>query len=152
MTKSGLEVKAKLDKRQYPLRVKVSDENMKSLNIEPHRFHGEWNYTIKPRKTKRILNAVFPGLAVAFCRAAFTAALSAREPIQLRELWPPRGGAGHRCRPGPTVCQSARLPWIFKYRVSAACVRACVGRCRGAVIFQGVCSCLRSQYRAGAPP
>jgi hypothetical protein len=23
---------------------------MKSLNIEPHKFHGEWNYTIKPRK------------------------------------------------------------------------------------------------------
>jgi hypothetical protein len=20
------------------------------LNIEPHKFHGEWNYTIKPRK------------------------------------------------------------------------------------------------------
>ena len=54
MTKSGLKVKAKLDKRKYPLKVKVSDEDMKSLNIEPHPFHGEWNYTIKPRKpTKR---------------------------------------------------------------------------------------------------
>lgn len=53
MTKNGLKVKAKLDKRKYPLKVKVSDEEMKSLNIEPHPFHGEWNYTIKPRKPKK---------------------------------------------------------------------------------------------------
>ena len=53
MTKSGLKVRAKLDKRKYPLKVKVSDEDMKSLNIEPHPFHGEWNYTIKPRKLKK---------------------------------------------------------------------------------------------------
>jgi hypothetical protein len=50
MTKSGLKVRAKLDKRKYPLKVKVSDEEMQSLNIEPDKFHGEWNYTIKPRK------------------------------------------------------------------------------------------------------
>lgn len=52
MTKSGLKVRAKLDKRKYPLKIKVSDEDMKSLNLEPHKFHGEWNYTIKPRKLK----------------------------------------------------------------------------------------------------
>lgn len=49
-TKTGLKVQAKLDKRKYPLKVKVSDEEMASLNIKPHAFHGEWNYTIKPRK------------------------------------------------------------------------------------------------------
>ena len=48
-TQTGLKVKAKLDKRKYPLKVKISDEEMASLNIEPHAFHGEWNYTIKPR-------------------------------------------------------------------------------------------------------
>lgn len=53
MTKTGLKVKAKLDKRKYPLKVKVSDEDMRSLNVEPHRFHGEWNYTIKPRNVKK---------------------------------------------------------------------------------------------------
>ena len=52
MTKTGLKVKAKLDKRKYPLKVKVTDEQMRSLNIEPHKFHGEWNYTIRPRKQK----------------------------------------------------------------------------------------------------
>ena len=52
MTKTGLKVKAKLDKRKYPLKVKVSDEDMRSLNIKPDKFHGEWNYTIRPRKSK----------------------------------------------------------------------------------------------------
>ncbi len=52
MTKTGLKVKAKLDKRKYPLKVKVSDEDMASLNIKPDKFHGEWNYTIEPRKNK----------------------------------------------------------------------------------------------------
>jgi hypothetical protein len=52
MTKTGLKVKAKLDKRNYPLKVKVSDEAMRALNIEPHDFHGEWNYTIRPRNSK----------------------------------------------------------------------------------------------------
>lgn len=50
MTKTGLKVKAKLDKRKYPLKVKVSDDEMRSLNIKPDKFHGEWNYTIHPRK------------------------------------------------------------------------------------------------------
>jgi hypothetical protein len=50
MTQTGLKVKAKLDKRRYPLKVKVTDDQMRSLNIEPHKFHGEWNYTIRPRK------------------------------------------------------------------------------------------------------
>jgi len=53
MTKTGLKVKAKLDKRKYPLKVQVSDEEMQSLNIEPHKFHGEWNYTIKPRNINK---------------------------------------------------------------------------------------------------
>lgn len=51
-TQTGLKVKAKLDKRKYPLKVKVSDEAMRALNIEPDDFHGEWNYTIRPRHDK----------------------------------------------------------------------------------------------------
>ena len=49
MTQTGLKVKAKLDKRKYPLKVKITDDQMRSLNLEPHKFHGEWNYTIRPR-------------------------------------------------------------------------------------------------------
>jgi len=52
MTKTGLKVKARLDKRKYPLKIKVTDEQMRSLNLEPHEFHGEWNYTLRPRNKK----------------------------------------------------------------------------------------------------
>lgn len=47
-TRAGLTVNAKLDKRQYPTNVKVSAEEMVSVNLEPHAFHGEWDYTIRP--------------------------------------------------------------------------------------------------------
>ena len=47
-TKSGLRVKARLDKRKYPKGVEVSDEEMKAIKLTRHKFHGDWNYTIKP--------------------------------------------------------------------------------------------------------
>jgi len=47
-TSTGLEVKAQLDKRKYPVKVKVTDEEMKMVKIRPHKFHGEWNYSIIP--------------------------------------------------------------------------------------------------------
>ena len=47
-TSTGLEVKAQLDKRRYPVKVKVTDEEMKMVKIQPHNFHGEWNYSINP--------------------------------------------------------------------------------------------------------
>jgi len=45
-TRGGLTVNAKLDKRQYPTNVKVTTEEMASVNLKPHEFHGGWNYTI----------------------------------------------------------------------------------------------------------
>jgi len=47
-TQQGLRVKAKLDKRKYPTKIKVSDQEMKQIKLKPHTFHGEWNYSIKP--------------------------------------------------------------------------------------------------------
>jgi transposase len=47
-TSIGLEVKAQLDKRRYPVKVRVTDEEMKIVKIRPHKFHGEWNYSINP--------------------------------------------------------------------------------------------------------
>ena len=47
-TSTGLEVKAQLDKRRYPVKVKVTDEEMRTVKIRPHKFHGEWNYSINP--------------------------------------------------------------------------------------------------------
>lgn len=31
--------------------IEVTDEQMAKLNIESANFHGEWNYTIKPKRT-----------------------------------------------------------------------------------------------------
>ena len=46
---AGLTVRARLDRRKYPLGKKVSNKEMRMLNIEKHEFHGDWNYTIRPR-------------------------------------------------------------------------------------------------------
>jgi len=48
-TKTGLIVKCKLDKRSYPKGKLVSDKQMDSIRIQRNKFHGEWNYTIKPQ-------------------------------------------------------------------------------------------------------
>ena len=48
-TGSGLTVKARLDKKKYKRGIKVSKDEMKQLRIRKHRFHGEWNYTIRPQ-------------------------------------------------------------------------------------------------------
>lgn len=48
-TKEGLEVYAYLDDGEYPLKRKISDEQMKSISIRRSKFHGEWNYTIRPQ-------------------------------------------------------------------------------------------------------
>ena len=49
-TRTGLKVYATLDDRIYPLKKKVTDEEMRSLNLHPDLFHGEWNYMLQPRK------------------------------------------------------------------------------------------------------
>jgi DDE family transposase len=49
-TTAGLTVKAKLDTRAYPLGVKVPDADMETLLLTPDDFHGDWNYTIHPRR------------------------------------------------------------------------------------------------------
>jgi len=49
-TTAGLTVRCVLDTRKYPNKTQVSDEQMASIDIKPDRFHGEWNYTIRPRE------------------------------------------------------------------------------------------------------
>jgi len=46
-TSTGLEVRCVVDERVYAKGIKVSDAELASLNVSPHSFHGEWNYTIK---------------------------------------------------------------------------------------------------------
>ena len=48
-TRKGLCVQCNLDINQYPIGIKVPDEEMELVNIIKDKFHGEWNYTISPR-------------------------------------------------------------------------------------------------------
>jgi hypothetical protein len=48
-TAKGLRVKCRLDHRKYPTGRKVTNEEMNRVNVERNRFHGEWNYVIRPK-------------------------------------------------------------------------------------------------------
>jgi len=49
-TESGLKVYAQLDANTYEKGQKVSDEEFATVNLNPSRFHGEWNYVIRPNR------------------------------------------------------------------------------------------------------
>jgi len=49
-TRTGLTVKAALDTNRYPTKIKVSDEQLGRIRLKRHEFHGEWNYTLSPRR------------------------------------------------------------------------------------------------------
>jgi Rhodopirellula transposase DDE domain len=51
-TETGLEVHAWLDERTYVKGRKVSDEELAECQIKRNKFHGEWNYEIRPRNGK----------------------------------------------------------------------------------------------------
>ena len=53
-TRTGLTVQAALDTDPYPKGIKITDADMQTLNITPHDFHGDWNYTIHPRPNRDI--------------------------------------------------------------------------------------------------
>ena len=48
-TAKGLKVTCRLDRRKYPTGRKVTDEEMRRVNLERSKFHGDWNYTIRPQ-------------------------------------------------------------------------------------------------------
>jgi hypothetical protein len=52
-TRTGLTVHAYLDEGSYPDGIKVSDDEMATIRLEPHEFHGDWNYTIRPPRKHR---------------------------------------------------------------------------------------------------
>jgi hypothetical protein len=52
-TRKGLKVRAASDQRHYPKGIKISKAEMAALELHPEGFHGEWNYTLKPRKGAR---------------------------------------------------------------------------------------------------
>jgi transposase len=49
-TTTGLTVRADLDLNLYPTKIKLTDQQKKSIPITRHDFHGDWNYTIRRSK------------------------------------------------------------------------------------------------------
>lgn len=47
-TKTGLKVYCELDTNLYQTGIKVSDEELRNVQIERNDFHGDWNYSISP--------------------------------------------------------------------------------------------------------
>jgi len=47
-TKSGLKIKAQLDKKKYKKGIKISDEELDEINLKFNKKFPQWNYTISP--------------------------------------------------------------------------------------------------------
>jgi Rhodopirellula transposase DDE domain len=50
-SRSGLHVRAELDRGRYPAGITVTEAQMATVRLTRHRFHGDWNYTIQPATT-----------------------------------------------------------------------------------------------------
>jgi hypothetical protein len=48
-TAQGLKAICRLDPRKYATGRRITDRQMKTVNLTPDSFHGDWNYTIRPR-------------------------------------------------------------------------------------------------------
>ena len=51
-TRTGLRVRAELDRGRYPTGVKVRDAELAAVPLIRHDWHGEWNYTITSATTR----------------------------------------------------------------------------------------------------
>lgn len=49
-TKTGLKIKAVLDKKNYEKGLKITDDQMSKLKIKFHSINSQWNYTISPKQ------------------------------------------------------------------------------------------------------
>jgi len=45
-TSKGLKVQAGHDQGHYPRGVKITDQQLAEVPLQPHHWHGEWNYTV----------------------------------------------------------------------------------------------------------
>ncbi len=52
-TATGLKVSCRLDRRKYPTGREVSKEDWATIKLFRDDFHGDWNYTIRPRQSSR---------------------------------------------------------------------------------------------------
>ena len=51
-TQTGLWVGAELDRGTYPKGRKVTEAEMAEVQRVPDRFHGDWNYTPRPKTAR----------------------------------------------------------------------------------------------------
>jgi hypothetical protein len=51
-TQAGLRIRAELDKGAYPIGIKITKAELTELNLKLEKFHGDWNYTLRPQRSK----------------------------------------------------------------------------------------------------
>ena len=56
-TRTGLKVRAELDRGTYPKGITVTDKELAAVPLHPHEWHGDWNYTITGRRARRTTRA-----------------------------------------------------------------------------------------------
>jgi len=54
-TKKGLMIRTAVDTNEYTKGIKIKDKEIELLNLERESFHGEWNYTLLPRKIAQVI-------------------------------------------------------------------------------------------------
>ena len=55
--RTGLNVACELDTNTYQKGIKVTAEELASINISYDQFHPDWNYTINPRPTTAVIHS-----------------------------------------------------------------------------------------------
>jgi hypothetical protein len=51
-TKTGLKIRAALDRGRYPTGVAIAADELAAVNLKRADFHGDWNYTIYPTRKR----------------------------------------------------------------------------------------------------
>ena len=51
-TKTGLKIRAALDRGRYPTGVAIAADELAAVNLKRADFHGDWNYTVLPTRKK----------------------------------------------------------------------------------------------------
>ena len=51
-TTTGLRVRSEVDQGEYPKGVTITDEQLATLLLHRHKFHGDWNYTLRPTRPR----------------------------------------------------------------------------------------------------
>lgn len=52
-TRTGLRIRAELDRGNYPTGIKITDAEFNELNLKQAVFHGDWNYALLPQRKRK---------------------------------------------------------------------------------------------------